>query len=593
MEARTRNSPRSAPPAAPDHFVRFYERDAALVDDVARYLRTGLNSGCAAITIATSSHAAAIEELWRSEGFDPRPARERGQLVVLDAAQTLEEIMEAGAPAAARFDAVVGGLVRDRLQRFGDVVAFGEMVALLWSEGCQEAAVQLEAMWNALAAQHRFALYCAYPMRDCGHAEFSQAFRHVCDAHSHVIPTEGYAQATESDQLRIIAELQQRSASLEREISVRTQIQAQLAARERELADFLDNAIVGLHRVGPDGTILWANPAELQMLGYAADEYIGRSIVDFHADRQLVDRILATLCGGGVLHDQPARLLCKDGSVRHVLINSNGQFKDGKLVSTRCFTRDVTDRWQAQEALRERGAVLHLAMQGARMGYWVVDLADGQVTYSPELWDLVGLSGRVDWTMESFFALAHPDDQAAFRDAVRTAIEGRTRLAWDFRVRRDMGDWRWLEARGEAIYDASGAPLRFYGVCTDVTQRKGEEALLAHLAAVVDSADDSIVSQTLDGIMTSWNSGAERLLGYRAEEMIGRPFTVVVPPELHNEEAGILARVRRGERIEQFQTARIAKDLSTKRVSVSVSPVRDGAGRIVGVSRIARELKPA
>ena len=110
MEARTRNPIPPAPTAAADHFVRFYERDAALVDDVARYLRTGLNSGCAAITIATPSHSAAVEELWRSEGFDSRPARERGQLVVLDAAQTLEEIMEGAAPDPARFDAVVGGL---------------------------------------------------------------------------------------------------------------------------------------------------------------------------------------------------------------------------------------------------------------------------------------------------------------------------------------------------------------------------------------------------------------------------------------------------------------------------------------------------
>jgi len=130
------------------------------------------------------------------------------------------------------------------------------------------------------------------------------------------------------------------------------------AASNAELADFVENAVEGLHRVGPDCTILWANRAELQLLGYAWDEYVGHHIADFHADPATIDYILTTLLSGGVLYDQPARLRCKDGSIKHVLIHSNGHFEDGRLRYTRCFTRDATERHERDVALAQRDAML-------------------------------------------------------------------------------------------------------------------------------------------------------------------------------------------------------------------------------------------
>jgi len=130
------------------------------------------------------------------------------------------------------------------------------------------------------------------------------------------------------------------------------------AASDAELADFVENAVEGLHRVGPDGTILWANRAELQLLGYEWNEYVGRHIADFHADPATIDYILTTLLSGGALYDQPARLRCKDGSIKHVLIHSNGHFEDGRLRYTRCFTRDATERHERDVALAQRDAML-------------------------------------------------------------------------------------------------------------------------------------------------------------------------------------------------------------------------------------------
>jgi len=124
-----------------------------------------------------------------------------------------------------------------------------------------------------------------------------------------------------------------------------TRLRTDLAAardHERELADFLDNAPIPLHSVGPDGTILRANRAELDLLGYAPPEYIGRHMAEFHVDPSLADSLLGRLLMGEIIRDFPARLRCKDGSVRKVLIDSRSLWENGRFIHSFCFTRDVS-----------------------------------------------------------------------------------------------------------------------------------------------------------------------------------------------------------------------------------------------------------
>jgi len=112
----------------------------------------------------------------------------------------------------------------------------------------------------------------------------------------------------------------------------------------------------------------------------------------------------------------------------------------------------------------------------------------------------------------------------------------------------------------------------------------------ARLAAIVESSDDAIISKTLDGVIRTWNAGAERIFGYRAEEAIGRSITLIIPTELLNEEHEILARLARGERIDHFETVRVGKDGSRIDISLTVSPIRDAGGRIIGASKVARDV---
>lgn len=116
------------------------------------------------------------------------------------------------------------------------------------------------------------------------------------------------------------------------------------------------------------------------------------------------------------------------------------------------------------------------------------------------------------------------------------------------------------------------------------------ETARSHLAAIVENSDDAIISKRLDQTIVSWNAGAERLFGYSAQDMIGRPIMTIIPPELQQEEVGILAKIRVGERIDHYETVRVTKDGRRVEVSISVSPVRDESGRIVGASKIARDV---
>jgi PAS domain S-box-containing protein len=129
------------------------------------------------------------------------------------------------------------------------------------------------------------------------------------------------------------------------------QPEERLSEQEREFADFVENAVVSLHWVGADGTILWANQAELDLLGYTREEYIGHNIAEFHVDQPVIEDILARLSAWEQVNNNEARLRCKDGSIRQVLISSSVRFEDEQFIHTRCFTLDITERKQAEDRI--------------------------------------------------------------------------------------------------------------------------------------------------------------------------------------------------------------------------------------------------
>ncbi|HEX6902477.1 MAG TPA: PAS domain S-box protein [Thermoanaerobaculia bacterium] len=172
----------------------------------------------------------------------------------------------------------------------------------------------------------------------------------------------------------------------------------------------------------------------------------------------------------------------------------------------------------------------------------------------------------------------------ALREGVVVGLANHTVL-----IARD-GTERPIDDSAAPMLDESGAPVGVVLVFRDVTERRRAEEAQARLAAIVQSSQDAIISKTLDSVIRTWNAGAERLFGYTAEEAVGRPVTLLIPPERLNEETEILARLSRGERIEHYETVRVAKDGRRLDISLTISPLRDGEGRVIGASKVARDV---
>jgi PAS domain S-box-containing protein len=221
--------------------------------------------------------------------------------------------------------------------------------------------------------------------------------------------------------------------------------------------------------------------------------------------------------------------------------------------------------------------------------------ANGRITFynqaAADLWGCRPELGSSQWC--GSWRLYWPDGRPLPHDQCPMAValkEGRPVRDLEAIAERPDGTRVRFLPYPTPLRDAAGRLIGAINLLMDITDR--EEAALesAQLAAIVASSDDAIVSKTLDGTITSWNEGATRIFGYEASEMIGQSILKFIPSELHHEERQILARLQRGERIQHYETVRVAKDGSRVDVSLTVSPVRDRSGRVIGASKVGRDI---
>jgi PAS domain S-box-containing protein len=303
------------------------------------------------------------------------------------------------------------------------------------------------------------------------------------------------------------------------------------------------------------------------------------------------DDVLARLIAGERVANQEARLHCKDGSIKHVVIDSSALWEDGEFVHSRCFTRDITPAHEAMTALHESERRLRVAQEAAHGGIFEHDFATRSTYWSPELAALYGSPpvGGDGGDLSTWFQMIHPDDRRRVGEGMRAALRD-GEYVQDFRVVWPDGSIHWLHVRAGIVADGDGRPLRMLGVQLDVTESTRTEESRALLASIVESSDDAMVTKSLTGIITSWNRGAERIFGYTSEEMIGQSILRLIPSDRRSEEQEILARLCRGERIEHYETVRLTKEGRAIDVSITVSPVRAASGEIIGASKVARDV---
>jgi PAS domain S-box-containing protein len=363
---------------------------------------------------------------------------------------------------------------------------------------------------------------------------------------------------------------------------------------DAELGKFLERAMVALHWIAPDGVILWANQAELDLLDCARDDYVGRPSAEFYVDPARVEDLLERLNRGEAVRDFEARLKTKNGAIRNVLITASGVFESGKFLRGQILTFDIRERKLVEARLLESERRFREMIDALPAAIYTTD-ADGKLThFNPAS---IEFSGRVpelgtdhwcvSWKLFNADGTAMPHDECPMAIALK---EGRIVDGVEAIAERPDGSRVWFTPFPRALHDADGRIIGGINMLLDITSRKEAEGVGSHLAAIVDSSDDIIISKSLDGIISSWNKGAERMLGYTAEEAIGRHISLIVPYEYRDEEVTILERLKRGERVEHFETVRVAKDGTRLDLSLTISPVKDRRGRVIGASKVARNI---
>jgi PAS domain S-box-containing protein len=275
----------------------------------------------------------------------------------------------------------------------------------------------------------------------------------------------------------------------------------QIRQRTKDILDFFENGAIALHLVASDGTITIANQAELDLLGYTKDEYIGRNIKEFHADQDVIAEILRKLSSGQKLDKYPARLIAKDGSIKHVLITSNVQFKDGEFVHTRCFTYDITQSKIAEAELYRHHQRLAATYEGAAVGIAETDADGGFIRVNEAMCSITGYSRR-ELLQQRLFDRLHPDEREKTLSRYDDMVQGRIKTyEIDKRFIHKSGHTIWIAGTCTAVRDENGRFLFGVRIVQDVTARKALYRFTEDLNAASDL--QAVYASALDAVTSS------------------------------------------------------------------------------------------
>jgi PAS domain S-box-containing protein len=346
-----------------------------------------------------------------------------------------------------------------------------------------------------------------------------------------------------------------------------------------------------------NGIVTSWNRAAEHIFGYGAQEMIGKPVALLippdRADEE--PAILARLRRGEKIDHYQTIRRRKDGSLVPISLTvSPVKDESGRLIGASKVARDISIERQASEGMRQSEERYRITLGCIGDAVIATDLS-GRITFmNPVAEQLTGWSQKdsLRQPLEKVFFIINETTRLPVSNPVAKVIEqgGVVGLA-NHTVLKAKDGREWPIADSAApIHDSGGALIGIVLVFREVSAQRSAEIAARRLAAIVESSEDAIIGKDLRGIVTSWNTGAEHIFGYTAEEMIGQSITRLFPAERIHEEQIILSRLQAGERVEHFETVRISKSGQLLDVSLSVSPIRDSDGLIVGASKIARDI---
>jgi PAS domain S-box-containing protein len=404
--------------------------------------------------------------------------------------------------------------------------------------------------------------------------------------------------------------VEQRTAALQSEIMERKRageaLKNNLGASEqvlRELADqkfALDqHAIVAITDV--QGTITYVNEKFCAISQYSREQLIGqnhRILNSGHHPNEFFQEMYRTIANGKVWHGE-IKNRAKDGSIYWVDTTIVPFLTaEGKPRQYLAIRADITERKRGELALKESLATSDRALKEladqkfALDQHAIVAVTDvqGTITYVNEKFCAISQYPKEELIGQNHRILNSGHHPKEFFQQMYHAIANGKVWHGEIKNRAKDGSIYWVDTTIVPFMSAEGKPRQYMAIRADITERKRAEEVRERLAAVVESSDDAIIGKTLDGIITAWNHGAEKVFGYSTSEAVGKSMRMLLPPERADEEPDILARIAHGESVEHLETVRVRKDGTYIDVSATISPIRDGSGVIIGASKIARDI---
>lgn len=397
--------------------------------------------------------------------------------------------------------------------------------------------------------------------------------------------------------------------SIVEDISAQKDAESRLIASEdrlRALLDFqtaaLSNMAEGLYTLDENGLVTSINPAAEAMFGWSSTELMGKNMHELihgkHLDGSPYQAeecpVLDALRGGALVHEREDFFVRKDGSFMPVVYSASPIRRGGAISGVVVGFRDDSEQRMVRSALQESERRLRETLDALPVAVYTTD-AQGRLThYNPAAIEFSGEEpelGTDRWCSGWQFFRADgtviPHNECPMQIALRG---GQVEDGIEITAERADRARRTFKLYPRPIREGNHGIAGCVNMLVDITSQKQAERITSLIAAIVDSSDDAIVSKTLHGTITSWNKSAERLFGYTAAEAIGQNMMLLVPAERRQEETGILERIGRGERVDHFETVRRHKSGNLVEVSISVSPIRDSAGRVIGASNVSRDI---
>ena len=406
-----------------------------------------------------------------------------------------------------------------------------------------------------------------------------------------------HAEVTE--RRRVEEQLRNLNDTLEQRVAERTQALQIASAALQEAGEryrsLFDGSLDAIFFLDADERFKAANPAALQLITRTLQELKTIPFFDLCPPDQretVRNAFRPASLGQGFAID--TTIVTVTGERRDLFISGAPEIQEGKVVGISCIARDITQRIKIEEALRLSEARYRELIQGLPAAVYTTDERGRITLYNQAAVTLWGRDPKVDkdfWC--GSWKIYRPDGTPLPLDEFPMAValrEGRAIRDVEIVIERPDGTRRHVLPHPEPMRNAQGVVIGAINMLIDITDRKQAERAVAHLAAIVMSSEDAIVSKNLQGIVMSWNAASERLFGYTAQEMIGQPVSRIIPLDRQDEETGILQRIRRGESVEHFETIRLRKDGIEVPVSLTVSPLIDLHGKIIGASKIARNI---